>query len=222
MASDQTAAELRQFITDSQLQATRTGTPATAINMLLASDSQPAVDLPRVLGTQGAEQSLTAKLTDLGQVTTTQTASLSENTKALETNTTAKNSSSTNSVISNVQNAVGGLLGSTISSVVPIVSSLVHLFRRDPEPPPVLPKFSLPPEVKREEGVSQAGTSVTEVDYGANGLPRSPDARSSPQITVQVQAMDSKSFLDHSEQIAMAVRKAMLSAHPINDVVMDL
>ncbi|MGI8990140.1 MAG: hypothetical protein ACR2I2_11230 [Bryobacteraceae bacterium] len=43
-----------------------------------------------------------------------------------------------------------------------------------------------------------------------------------PQITIQVQAMDSRSFLDHSHDIAQAVREAMLNMHALNDVVNDL
>ena len=43
-----------------------------------------------------------------------------------------------------------------------------------------------------------------------------------PQITIQVQAMDSRSFLDHSQDIAQAVREAMLNMHSLNDVVSDL
>jgi len=42
------------------------------------------------------------------------------------------------------------------------------------------------------------------------------------QITVQVQAIDSQSFLDHSDEIAQAVRQAMLNMNSINDVVTDL
>jgi hypothetical protein len=34
--------------------------------------------------------------------------------------------------------------------------------------------------------------------------------------------MDSKSFLDHSDEIAQAVREAMLSSHSLNDVIADL
>ena len=45
---------------------------------------------------------------------------------------------------------------------------------------------------------------------------------SSPQITVQVNAMDSQSFMDRSSDIANAVREAMLNNHPINGVVTDL
>jgi len=41
-------------------------------------------------------------------------------------------------------------------------------------------------------------------------------------VTVQVQAMDSRSFLDHSAEIARAVREAMLNMHSLNDVVSEL
>ncbi len=47
-------------------------------------------------------------------------------------------------------------------------------------------------------------------------------APSSTQVTVQVQAMDSRSFMDRSHDIAQAVREAMLNMHSINDVVNDL
>jgi hypothetical protein len=39
---------------------------------------------------------------------------------------------------------------------------------------------------------------------------------------VNVNAMDSQSFMDRSDDIASAVRAAMLNMHPINDVVADL
>ena len=43
-----------------------------------------------------------------------------------------------------------------------------------------------------------------------------------PQVTVNVSAMDSRSFLDHSEEIARAVREAMLYMHPVNDLISEL
>jgi hypothetical protein len=52
---------------------------------------------------------------------------------------------------------------------------------------------------------------------------KSPSAQ--PQghnILVQVQAMDSQSFMDHSEEIAQAVRQAMLNLNSLNDVILDL
>ena len=44
----------------------------------------------------------------------------------------------------------------------------------------------------------------------------------SQQITVNVNAMDSQSFMDRSSDIADAVREAMLNMHPINSVVASL
>ena len=46
--------------------------------------------------------------------------------------------------------------------------------------------------------------------------------REAANITIQVQAMDSRSFLDHSTEIAQAVREAMLNMHSLNDVVNDI
>src|ERR1019366_1421830 len=66
--------------------------------------------------------------------------------------------------------------------------------------------------------------------YEQMGIPRSytPAAGSvsatgaAPQITVNVQAMDARSFLDRSNDIAAAVRDAMLNMNSINDVVNEL
>jgi hypothetical protein len=55
---------------------------------------------------------------------------------------------------------------------------------------------------------------------GTNGPPAMSTAVNN--ITVQVNAIDSRSFLDHSEDIARAVRDAMLHSHALNDVVNDL
>jgi hypothetical protein len=41
-------------------------------------------------------------------------------------------------------------------------------------------------------------------------------------ITVNVQAIDSRSFLDHSDAIANAVREAILNAHPLGEVVREI
>src|SRR5690242_17670014 len=60
------------------------------------------------------------------------------------------------------------------------------------------------------------------VQSGHYGVPVAPANTAGTQITVQVQTMDSKSFLDHKEAIAQAVREAMLNMHPLNDVIGDL
>jgi hypothetical protein len=69
-------------------------------------------------------------------------------------------------------------------------------------------------------GVGSAGPGAFAVDPADGGLPR--PAPASTQITVHVQAMDSKSFLDHSNDIAMAVRQAMLESTALNDVIREV
>jgi hypothetical protein len=90
-----------------------------------------------------------------------------------------------------------------------------------------LVKFALPDSVNVNAGVSSAFNGAFAVDAAQGNLPRAvvqPPSSSSvgaPQITVQVQAMDSRSFLDHSNDIALAVRQAMLESNVLNDVVRE-
>ena len=69
---------------------------------------------------------------------------------------------------------------------------------------------------------AQAGGVAAPASAGSSGVPSGPSSAPAPQITVNVQAMDSQSFLDHSSEIAQAVRDAMLNCNSINDVVNDL
>jgi hypothetical protein len=78
-----------------------------------------------------------------------------------------------------------------------------------------------------QAGGAQAG-STTESAPASTAIQNNPGQGSSgapsgsPQITVNVQAMDARSFLDRSQDIAAAVRDAMLNSNSINDVVNDL
>jgi len=81
-----------------------------------------------------------------------------------------------------------------------------------------------PAAVSVEAGIGY-GSTQGEVRYDAGGVPRVVTvggASASPQISINVQAMDSRSFLDHSEEIARAVRAAMLESNALSDVVNDL
>jgi hypothetical protein len=85
--------------------------------------------------------------------------------------------------------------------------------------------FSLPPAISVQTGVSEATPAQAfGVDYAAGGQPQpvtSTSSTSASQITVQVQAMDSQSFLDRSQDIAAAVRQAMLESGVLNDVIQE-
>jgi hypothetical protein len=113
-------------------------------------------------------------------------------------------------------------LGSVVS---PVITGLVRLFRRRNEDAPApLPVFRLPQSVNVDAGFSRIdGRGLGALGSGADGLRRLVSAPAPPQqVTINVQAMDSRSFLDHSGDIARAVREAMLNTHAINDVVNDL
>jgi hypothetical protein len=113
------------------------------------------------------------------------------------------------------------------------------------EPKPL--KYAMPAPIGFEAADTASG--VTEADYDQMGMPRLYDAMTTPggapsgasagesgsasaggassaaaapQVTVNVQAMDARSFLDHSSEIAQAVRDAMLNMSSINDVVNEL
>ena len=108
----------------------------------------------------------------------------------------------------------------------PLLSGIASLLGRggsgnNPTAPDPLMKFALPPSIQANAGVSESGGAAFAVDQPQGGLPRPAPAAAPAQITVQVQAMDSKSFLDHSADIALAVRQAMLASSVLNDVVRE-
>ena len=71
------------------------------------------------------------------------------------------------------------------------------------------------------QGGGTANGQGTAVDYGQGGTPRAVQ-NAAPQVTIQVSAMDSRSFLDHSDEIARAVREAILHSSPLNDAIAEL
>jgi hypothetical protein len=121
---------------------------------------------------------------------------------------------------------------------VPLVAALFRLFGGgDDEAPARLVKYALP--ARRDFHAAVTDSGFADVDYDQSGTPRMYERRVSegavvgpengrssgaglPQITVNVQAMDARSFLDRSSDIAAAVREAMLNLNSINDVVTDL
>jgi hypothetical protein len=77
----------------------------------------------------------------------------------------------------------------------------------------------------REVGINSRSDQGYEIDRNAFGQPRSRSAiagsegRSPTQITVNVQTIDSRSFLDHSEDIAHALRRSLLTDNPLGEVL---
>jgi hypothetical protein len=150
------------------------------------------------------------------------------------TGTASGNGSKGSSVLESVASTVlkSGL------GMMPLLNGILHLFGgSDPPAPPPLVKYGMPPRLDILTGTG--ADSITEMDADQFGIPRPyerttadsgaapsvPAASTSmaaPQITVNVQAMDARSFLDRSTDIAAAVREAMLHMNSINDVINEL
>jgi hypothetical protein len=160
---------------------------------------------------------LTEQIGNLASVQQSQVSATQDNTQALGQNTTTKGSGG----------SAGGTLGGIASSVLgsglsPIISGLLSLFGGNSTQNLSAPTpFSLPPAVNYQAGLTGTG-QVAPVDSAQNGQPRTQAANSAPQVTVQVTAMDSQSFLDHSDDIANAVKSALLNSHSLSDVIGDL
>lgn len=145
-------------------------------------------------------------------------------TETTRANTQAVQSSVASKVVDATRGALStGVLGSVALGLglSPLISAVARLFGGggDSAPPPLV-KFALPEPVNAMAGVSAAVPGGPfAVDYTQGGLPRPVTAPA--QVTVQVQALDSQSFLDRSNDIAMAVRQAMLESSVLNDVIRE-
>ncbi len=124
--------------------------------------------------------------------------------------------------------------------LIPLVGGLLGLFGGGgSETTMPLVKYALPPTLEFQAAQNEWGLEAS--DYDQMGMPRmleessisasqergngnlaSSPGRQTAQITVNVNAMDARSFLDRSNDIAAAVRDAMLNLNSINDVVNDL
>lgn len=162
---------------------------------------------------------LTQGINYLTPASQAQAEALLANTQALGENTEAHGSSSTLSTVSSIASTVtGGAL-----SLSPILTGIMSLFGGggSSSPPPLTP-FYLPPTINFQAASAPGSASqLPGADFGQTGDSRAM-TQAAPQITVQVQAMDSQSFMDHSQDIAQAVQNAMLNMHSINDVISDL
>ena len=127
------------------------------------------------------------------------------------------------SILSTIGGALGGVLSGGFG-LEPLISGLVGIFGgvSDSSALPILPTYVPPLPIHLDAGFSEAGGGPFAIDAGQGGAPREIANASAPQITIQVNAMDSKSFLDHSQDIAMAVRQAMLETTMLNDVIREV
>jgi hypothetical protein len=139
------------------------------------------------------------------------------------------------SIGSQAGSALESTLGLGLSSLSPLISGIMGLFGGGGGGgggASVPSTFLMPSSVNVNAGISEgAPTQPFAVDYASGGVPKAATSSSSAsgssgggsgQMIVQVQAMDSQSFLDHSDDIAQAVRQAMLQSTVLNDVIREV
>ena len=165
------------------------------------------------------------QLEQLAALNALQLASLRDNTDALGRNTESRSSSSAANTARSAASTFGaGLLLS------PVISGLARLLGRGSEAnEPELPVFSRPLKVNLEAAVGPGpGGALSRFDYDQSGLPRRQASGGqalqpalTQNVTIQIQALDSRSIMDRRDEIASAVREAMLQSHSLNDIVAE-
>jgi|SRR5579872_1498665 len=143
---------------------------------------------------------------------------ITQNTQALVNNTAAK-SGSGSSALSTIGSLASGFLGAG-SILTPIIGGLMNLFGRSSTSQATLTPFTMPAPIHLDTTVGAAPPPAaqqnTSTDRGSNA------GGAAQSIQIQVNAMDSRSFIDHSDQIAQAVRLALLNSHPLADVIAEI
>lgn len=167
-------------------------------------------------------QQISTLLTQLQATNQSAIDSTAQNTQALLQNTQTKSQSGGGSTLGTIGNTLLSVFSGGLS---PIITGIASLFGGgDSSTPPPLTPYVLPQSIDLRAGISGPGRQVTTVDQNSNGQlrPVTSNTQPAPQVTVQVQAIDSKSFLDHSTDIANAVRQALLNGSSLSDVISEL
>jgi hypothetical protein len=187
-------------------------------------------DAPTIaVGVAGSNGDLSTSLSQAGQQISQlqaayqqQAALVSANTLALQSNTSAQGGHTLGDTAGKLAT---GLFGGALGLLSPLISGIAGLFSSHSTPAP-LPIYTPPAPVaisstlqSGPQGGSQGATGSTASGTAASAAPPTAAVQN---VTVNVSAMDSQSFLDRSADIANAVREAMLNLHPINDVVANL
>jgi len=137
-----------------------------------------------------------------------------------QTSQQASTGSSGGSLLGTIGSFLGGGLG-----LAPLIGGLADLFGGGSGGSSITPPvpYLRPLPVQLDAGFSnQAGSATFATDAAQGGLARPVTNAAPAQITVNVQAMDTQSFLDRSGDIAMAVRQAMLESTVLNDVIREV
>jgi hypothetical protein len=102
-------------------------------------------------------------------------------------------------------------LTKVVSWINPLAGGLMSILgKRESEPAIALPKAVRPAGIRYEAGIGGGSGEMVRVDRDERGQLRSAEAM--PSVVVKVEAMDSRSFLDRTPEIAEAVKRALLES----------
>ncbi|MBI4904154.1 MAG: hypothetical protein HY820_10995 [Acidobacteria bacterium] len=152
------------------------------------------------------------------------TSSTGAATTALRIGSSLLGSSVASAVATKGSAGVASLLGASGSPLGLLASFIGGLFGGGSEPVAAKPqKYQSATPVQYDFGLTGNGGGFQAVDSGVTGMSRAVSGNSggSREVVIQVNAMDSRSFMDHSNEIAEAVRKALLDSHPLRDVMTE-
>lgn len=173
-------------------------------------------------GTVGARELAGERQSEvLRAATGEQVAALAENTRALLQAGSA--AGGTQGTQKGAGSSVLGTVGKTLLGALtlsPLIGGLASLFgfgKKSSAEPVALPRYEKPAREEFEYGLS--GGQVSTLRYEAGGVAKPVTTGVPQQVVVQVQALDSQSFLDRSDLVASAVKKALLESHTLADVV---
>jgi hypothetical protein len=183
-----------------------------------------------VAGVIGGSGDLASSLSQAGQQIAQLQAAYQQNAALITANTQAIQSNTSSqgghSVAGTVGQAASSIFGGGLGLLSPIISGIAGLFGGHAAPAP-LPVYTAPAPVSLNATLNSAtpgptvggGSGGQNPNTGTNG---SQPTSTTPNVTVNISAMDSQSFMDRSSDIASAVRQAMLNLHPINTVIAEL
>lgn len=164
-----------------------------------------------------------ANLTNFSQVAT------SAITSVAQVSSSAGQTTQTSSIGKDILNAFNPIGGTSATNILtslflgPLWRGVFSLFRhRADEAAPVLTKYPFPEDTRTDVSAGLRSNGDNNVaSYDALGLTRQAPA-SPTTIHISINALDARSILDRSDDIAAALKQAMLSNHEINDNLSEI
>lgn len=167
---------------------------------------------------------LSSELRGVSQATTNTVSTVASAVTGASTNS---NNSSIGREVLNAINPAGSSRGTNILTSLflgPVWRGIFSLFGGGggEEAPPALTKYDFPEETRTDVAAGvRADGQPNGVRSNSFGLTQANPAPAAP-IQISIQALDARSILDRSDDIAAALKQAMLSNHEINDSMNEL